>query len=134
MHRLLPVLAGALLLSSCTSHLQQKESDLTRAGFRSVTPSTPAQIARLRALPQGKITQVTRKGKTLFMLADARRNLLLVGGNPQFEKYQRLLYRQVDKQQAEDKLIKLDDAEWGPWDGMYGPFGDPFFGGPMMFY
>lgn len=127
------LLATTLLLSACAGHLQQKESDLQQAGFRSINPSTPAQIARLRALPQGKITQVTRKGKTLFMLADARRNLLLVGGNPQFEKYQGLLYKRVDKEQAEEKLIKLDDAAWGPWDGMYGPFGDPFFG-PMMLY
>jgi hypothetical protein len=75
---------------------------------------------------------VTRKGKTLFVLSDAKRNLLLVGGNPQLERYQQILYtKKVDpaiKSRAYDR--EMENA-WGGWDGMLDPF---FFGGPMMFY
>ena len=95
MNRFLPLLAVtllALVLSACTSHLQQKENFLREAGFRAVTPSTPAQVSKVQTLPQGHITQVTRKGKTLYMLADDRKNLLLVGGEPEFESYQEILY------------------------------------------
>ena len=129
----LPLLALALLLPACTSHLQQKEDFLREAGFRTVTPTTPAQLARVKALPQGHITQVTRKGQTLFMLADEHRNLLLVGGNPQLERYQAILYKKKVNpaiiNDAYDKAFMMDGDAFGPWGGMYGPWG-----GGMGFY
>jgi hypothetical protein len=131
---LVPLLALTLLtvcLGACTSHLQQKENFLREAGFRAVTPTTPAQIAKVQALRQGHITQVTRNGKTLFVLADAKQNILLIGGNPQLERYQQILYtKQVDpaiENRAFDKALEYDGGGWG---GMM----DPFFGGPMMMY
>jgi hypothetical protein len=134
MNRITPSLLALLLLglTACTNELVQKEQFLREAGFRAVTPSTPAQIAKAQALRQGHITQVTRKGKTLFVLSDAKRNLLLVGGNPQLERYQQILYtKKVDpaiKSRAYDR--EMENA-WGGWDGMLDPF---FLGGPMMFY
>lgn len=127
MKRLIPLLTLTLLLPACATHLQQKESFLTEAGFRVVTPTTPSQIARVRSLPQGHITQVTKKGKTLFVMADARKNLLFVGDNARFEKYQQLLYsKQIDPAKANEKAIRMEENEWGPWDG---PFLEP-----MMLY
>ena len=129
MNRLLPLLAITLLLSACSTHLQQKEQFLREAGFRAVTPTTPAQIAHLKSLPQGHITQVTHQGKTLFILADAKQNLLLVGNNTRFEKYQQILYtKKVDPAKADAKVIRQEEADWGPWEGFYGPYA------PMMLY
>ena len=134
MYRTIPSLLALIVLglTACTNQLVQKEQFLREAGFKAITPTTPAQIAKAQALRQGHITQVTRKGKTLFVLSDAKRNLLLVGGNQQFERYQQLLYtKKVDpaiKQRVYDK--EFENA-WGGWDGMLDPF---FFGGPMMFY
>jgi len=134
MNRTIPSLLALLVLglTACTNQLVQKEQFLREAGFKAITPTTQAQIAKAQALRQGHITQVTRKGKTLFVLSDAKRNLLLVGGNQQFERYQQLLYtKKVDpaiKQRVYDK--EFENA-WGGWDGMLDPF---FFGGPMMFY
>ena len=127
-----PVLAVlTLCLGACTSHLQKKEQFLREAGFRAITPTTPAQIARAQAMPQGHIQKVTRGGKTLFVLSDAKQNLLLVGGNPQFERYQQILYtKQVDPEienRAFDKALEYDGFGWG---GMM----DPYFGMPMMMY
>jgi hypothetical protein len=134
MNRFLPLLAItllALVLPACTTNLQQKESFLREAGFRAVKPSTPAQVSRVQTLPQGHITQVTRKGKTLFVLADAKQNLLFIGGNPQFERYQQILYtKKVDSAIANEKADKMLENDWGGWGGMM----DPFFGGPMMMY
>lgn len=122
----------ALCSTACTTHLERKEQYLAQAGFRSVTPKTPAQIARVNALPQGHITQVTRNGKTLFVLADAKKNLLLVGGDHQYERYQHLLYKkEINPEVANEKAIKLDQAEWADWGGFYGPIGGPF-GDPVM--
>lgn len=123
----------SLSLSACTSHLDRKEQYLQQAGFRAVTPKTPAQLAKVQKLPQGHITQVTKNGKTLFMLADGRKNLLLVGGNTQFERYQHLLYKkEINPDIANEKAIKLEQAEWADWGGFYGPMGDPMMG--PMFY
>lgn len=135
MNRHLPLplvlLVALLLLPACTSHLQQKENYLRQAGFRPVTPTTPAQIARAKAMPQGHIQKFTRNGKTLFVLSDAKKNLLLIGGNPQLERYQQILYtKQVDpavEDRAFDKALEYDGFGWG---GMM----DPFFGMPMMMY
>lgn len=124
MNRLLPLLAITLLFSACSTHLQQREQFLREAGFRAVTPTSPAQIAHLKSLPQGHITQVKHQGKTLFLLADAKQNLLLVGNNARFEKYQQILYtRKVDPAKADTKVMRMEESEWGPWDdGMYGPY------------
>jgi hypothetical protein len=133
MMRHLPLLVGLLVLglSACTNHLQQKENFLREAGFRTVIPTTPAQIARAQSMPQGHIQKVTRKGKTLFVLSDAKKNLLLIGGDPQFQRYQQILYtKQVDpaiEDRAYDKALEYDGFGWG---GMM----DPFFGMPMMMY
>ena len=69
MNRYLPLLATLLLLPACTSHLQQKENYLRQAGFRPVTPTTPSQIARAKAMPQGHIQKVTRNGKQIYSMA-----------------------------------------------------------------
>jgi hypothetical protein len=133
MNRVLTLLASTLLLSACTTHLQQKEQFLQEAGFHAVSPSTPAQIAHLKSLPQGHITQVTHKGKTLFMLADSKQNLLLVGDNARFEKYQQILYtKKVDPAKADAKTIRMEESAWGAWGGMYGPY--PYGPYGPMFY
>jgi hypothetical protein len=125
-----PVLLLCLsLVTGCTSHLQQKENFLREAGFRPVTPSTPVQVAKVNSLPQGKITKVHRRGKTLYVLADAKNHLLLVGDDAKLEQYQQILYtKQVDpaiESRAFDKAVEYDDFGWG---GMC----DPFFG-PMIY-
>ena len=125
------ILVTMVLLPACTTHLQKKEQFLRAAGFVAFTPTTPTQIARAQALPQGHIQQVTRNGKTLYVFSDAKQHLLLVGGNPQLERYQQILYKkEVDpaiEDRAFDKALEYDDYAWG---GMMGPY----FGMPMMMY
>jgi hypothetical protein len=128
----LTLLVATFLLTGCVSNLQRKEQYLREAGFRAITPTTPAQIAKVQSLPQGHIRQYTRKGKTYFVLADAKKNLLLVGNNARFEAYQQLLYaKKVDPAIAQEQADRMIENDWGGWDGMMDPF---FFGGPMMFY
>jgi len=129
MKRFLPLLA-VLLVSACTSHLQQKENFLREAGFLAVRPTTPKQIAKIQALRPGKITQITRKGHTLYVFSDPSKHLLLLGGTTQFEHYQQILYKkQVDpaiENHAFDKALEYDDYAWG---GMM----SPYFGMPMFY-
>ena len=117
-----------LLLPACTSHLQQKENFLREAGFQAVRPTTPKQIAKVQALSPGKITQIIRKGHMLFVFSNPSKHLLLVGGNPQFERYQHILYSKVVvPDRAADKEDKLFENDYGGWDGMMDPFCGPMF-------
>ncbi|MCX6959392.1 MAG: hypothetical protein NTW91_03710 [Verrucomicrobia bacterium] len=95
MKRFLPLLAFILLplaLSACASHLDKKEGYLREAGFRTVKPATPEQIAHFQSLRKGHISHETRNGQTMFMLADERTNTLLVGSETEFQNYQEILY------------------------------------------
>jgi len=48
----LPLLITGFLLTGCVSNLQRKEQYLREAGFKAVTATTPAQIAKVRSLPR----------------------------------------------------------------------------------
>ena len=74
-----------------------------------------------------------RQGKVLFVLADARQNFVLIGGDPQYQRYQQILYKkEVIPGIGEDEEMKAFDEAGGPLEGLYGPMG--MFGGPMMMY
>ncbi len=108
----------ALVMPACASHLQKKESFLTQAGFRAVKPTTPEQIAHFQSLPSGHIRHEERNGKTLCMLADSSKNLLLVGGEAEYAKYQEILYsKEVEPGKKADKITKgivnIWDQGWG---------------------
>jgi hypothetical protein len=124
------VLIASLLLTGCVSNLQRKEQYLREAGFKAIKPTTPAQVAKVQSLPQGHLRQYTHKGQTYFVLADAKKNLLLVGNNVRFERYQQILYtKKVDPAIAQEEADRMIENDWGGWDGMMAPF---FFGGPMF--
>ena len=108
----------ALFLSGCATHLQKKETFLTQAGFRTVKPQTPAQIAHFQSLPPGHIRHEEKNGQTLYMLADPTKNLLLVGGEAEYAQYQEILYaKEVEPGKKADKITKgianIWDQGWG---------------------
>jgi hypothetical protein len=121
MKRTLPLVAlllATLLLPACATHLQKKENYLRAAGFRTVKPSTPNQIAHFQSLRKGHICHETRNGQTIYMLADANKNLLLVGGDAELSRYQEIMYsKEVNPDTASAKFAqsfeKAWDAGWG---------------------
>lgn len=119
---LLALLFLALVLSACASHLQKKESFLTQAGFRTVKPSTPEQIAHFQSLPSGHIRHEERNGQTLYMLADASKNILLVGGESEYERYQEIMYaKEVQPGKKADKFTKNLENIWNQgWGSVLG--------------
>ena len=125
MKRFLPIVALLLLtlvLPACASHLDKKEGYLKEAGFRTVKPTTPEQIAHFQSLRKNHITQETRNGSTLFMLADENKNILLVGGKSEFQSYQELLYaREVEPGKKSAKFTKGIETIWNQgWGSVLG--------------
>jgi len=115
---LLAAILSPLVLSACATHLDKKEGYLREAGFRTVKPSTPDQIAHFQSLRKGHITHETRNGQTMFMLADERNKTLLVGSEAEFQNYQEILYaKSVNPSTASAKfsqgLEKAWNAGWG---------------------
>lgn len=96
---------------------------MSAAGFRTIVPSTPTQIAQLKTLPQGKLTPINKKGKTFFLFADSINNCLLIGNQSQYNTYQQYC---LQYKIAQDKLSAASynaDA----WDEWGGPFWGPGF-------
>ena len=117
-----------LILCSCHS-LRDKEADLTAAGFRTVIPSTPAQTALVKSLPQAHLTCVQKNGQTRFLLADAAHHRLLIGNQSQYQAYQKLhLQRMRAGEALATASLNADaGAEWSNWGGNEIPYWGPEF-------
>jgi hypothetical protein len=114
------VAAFAILIVGCAM-TQRTEELLSAAGFKSVPANTPAQQARLKALPANKITMVQRHGRDYFVFPDASQNVLYVGQKSQLQKYQALRGEQVRLAQDEmnNPMVSPEWDEWEPWTGPY---------------
>ena len=114
------VAAFAILIVGCAM-TQRTEELLSAAGFKSVPANTPAQQARLKALPANMITMVQRHGREYFVFPDANQNVLYVGQKGQLQKYQALRGEQVRLAQDEmnNTMVSPEWDEWEPWTGPY---------------
>ncbi len=122
--------AAALLVLpvGCASDTHSKENLAIAAGFKVITPNTPAQQARLATLPAGKVSQVNHQGRIYYVLPDLANNQAYVGGAKQYQAYQQL---RLAKQLSNDNLMAAEmnqDASmnWGAWGG-WGAWGPGYF-------
>ena len=128
-YRLLPLitLLSTLLVTGCSTG-QNKERLLSASGFKTVVPTTQKQVAQLKTLPQLQVIPVTKKGKTIFMFADSKRNLLLIGNQKQYQQYQQYsLQYHIQQDKVEAASLNADASEWGGWGGMGGFWGPGFY-------
>ncbi len=122
-YHLLPLitLLSALLVTGCSTG-QNKERLLSASGFKTVVPTTQKQVAQLKTLPQLQVIPVTKKGKTIFMFADSKRNLLLIGNQKQYQQYQQYsLQYHIQQDKVEAASLNADASEWGGMGGFWGP-------------
>jgi hypothetical protein len=70
-----------------TNSASQKENLLVRAGFKSKTVTTPKQQQRVSALPAGKVSTVSYKGKLYYVYPTATKDRILVGNQAQYNTY-----------------------------------------------
>jgi hypothetical protein len=85
------------LMSACQSTAvgpsasPQKETLLLQAGFRPRTVTTPQQQQRVSALPVGKVSQVSYRGKLYYVYPTATKDRILVGNREQYNAYKQML-------------------------------------------
>jgi hypothetical protein len=131
----LKVLAAAtltLLMAGCASEFQSKKDLAVASGFKVITPVKDDQVALLATLPAGKITPITYGGKKYYILPDAANHQAYVGGESEYQAYERL---RLAKRIAEDNLaaaqmnqmVAMNAMNWGAWGG-WGGIGYPYGG------
>jgi hypothetical protein len=118
-------LAAVALLAlgaGCAADLHQNEDLAVAAGFKIITPTAPDQVALLPTLPTGKVTPITYKGKSYYVLPDLKNNRAYVGGPKQYQSYQQL---RVQRQISNDNLMAAQmnqsaSMNWNAWGGWGG--------------
>ena len=69
------------------SRASQKENLLVRAGFKAKAVTTPKQQQRVSALPVGKVSTVSYKGKLYYVYPTATKDRILVGDQAEYNAY-----------------------------------------------
>ena len=114
---LLTLMAGCATTQTST---QDKRDMLVAAGFKTVTPKTPAQQQKLQQLQTGHVAQIQKNGKTYYIVADPSQNVVYVGGPTQYQQYQQI---RAQRQLAQDNLQTAEMAytddmmRWDTWGG-----------------
>jgi len=106
--------ALAFAASACSS-TGEKENMLSAAGFKMVAADTPQQEEHLKSLPADKLTTAQRNGTMYYTFPDPKKNVLYVGEEPQYQKYQQL---RLEKQMTDEQLNAAqltDSASWNTW-------------------
>jgi hypothetical protein len=117
--------SGSAPLSPQVPAPQTAEQLLSAAGFKQIYPTTPAQRARLRDMPQKQVFLISKGPKVYYVYADATGCGCLYAGNQQnYQNFQNLLTQsQIAAEQYQ--AAQMAEWDWGTWGGgMYGETGD----------
>ena len=113
---LLALMAGC---ATTQTSAQDQANMLVAAGFKTVTPKTPAQQQKLQQLQTGQVAQIQKNGRTYYIVADPPQNLVYVGGPTEYQAYQQLrAQRQLAQENLQTAEMYQDAAmQWGAWGG-----------------
>jgi len=118
---LMGLIMGAVALAGCaglqTSQAQSTEQLLSASGFVMKMADTPAKQAKLSTLMQYRLVPHDRKGKILYVYADAANNRLFVGDQTAYQNFQTLaVEKQIAQEQVQAADMNADAAmNWGMW-------------------
>jgi len=120
--KFLAVIALLAVAVGCASEGENKQNLAIAAGFKIITPKSAEHQALLAQLPPDKVTPVNYKGKTYYVLPDAKNNQAYVGGAEQYQAYQQLrLAQHLSNQNLEAaQMNQMATMNWGGWGGWYG--------------
>jgi hypothetical protein len=113
---------GSAPLSPQVPAPQTAEQLLSASGFKQIYPTTPAQQARLRNMPQKQVFLISKGPKVYYVYADATGCGCLYAGNQQsYRNFQNLLTQsQIAAEQYQ--AAQMAAWDWGTWGG--GSFGE----------
>jgi hypothetical protein len=111
----------ALSMSGCASmNASSQEPLLSASGFRVKTPENQKQREIYAALPPYKVQRGNYKGKTFYAYKDEKQGVAYVGGETEYQKYQKLsIERRIARDNYEAAQMR-DDLSYR-WYGAWGP-------------
>ena len=112
--------AFALLLAGlcayASSKVQNKESLLSSAGFRSHARSTQTQLVMFKRMTPYKLERNTVSGKALYSYSDPQRGVVYIGGDKAYQRYRQLALQQsIEEKEVEasySNYLKTIDQEF----------------------
>ena len=98
---------------------QDKANMLVAAGFKTVTPKTPAQQQKLQQLQTGQVATIQKNGRTYYIVANPPQNVVYVGGPTEYQAYQQMRAQRHLAQENVQTAAMYQDAsmQWGTWGG-----------------
>jgi hypothetical protein len=131
-HKLIAVPVLVLLLlavfDGCASwDASSQEALLSAAGFKTRTPSTPAQEAMFGRMTPYTVERRERNGKVLYAYADKGKQLLYIGGEPEYQRYKQLgLQKSISESQLQAAQINEEASLYNQWGPYWGPYWGPW--------
>jgi hypothetical protein len=108
---------AAALFGCASTQVQNKESILATAGFRVLTPSTPAQLALYSRMTPYKLERNTVKGRAFYTFADKQKGVVYIGGDNAYQRYRQLALQQSVAQKeieaAYSNQLSQEDRAFG---------------------
>ena len=123
---ILLLLGGLSVLVGCASwDASNQESLLSAAGFKTRTPTTPAQQEMFARMTPYTVERRERNGKVLYAYADKQKNVLYIGGEAEYQRYKQL---GIQQSIAETHLQAARINEDASLYNRYGPYWGPYWG------
>jgi hypothetical protein len=119
----LTAFAASTALAGCmTMGVQDKEGQLSAAGFVRHEADTPQKVAKLQALPQNTIVFAQRKRGNVYIYADAAGcNCAFIGNEAAYQQYQQIRTANNIAQMQETTAMLNQEAAMD-WGGVWGPY------------
>jgi hypothetical protein len=103
--------------SGCAgTQVQNKESMLSSAGFRTLTPSTQKQWAMYSRMTPYQLERNTFKGKALYTYVDKQKGIVYIGGDNAYQRYKQLgiqkALAQKELEASYSNMLSNEDRVW----------------------
>lgn len=125
---ILAALAASAALAGCqTMGSQEKESQLSAAGFMRLQADTPQKQANIQTVPQNQMIITTRKKGNVYIYADyAGCGCAYVGNEQAFQQYQAIrAANNIAQMQETTAMLNAEAA--ADWGGAWGPYMGPYW-------
>jgi hypothetical protein len=120
--RLFVIIFVVVGFSGCAgTQVQNKESLLSAAGFRTLIPSTQEQWVVYHKMTPYKLERNTFNGKMHYTYADTQKGVVYIGGEKAYARYKELGIQQSLAQKELEAsyatYLAKDNQVWGVHDG-----------------
>jgi hypothetical protein len=104
-----------------------QESLLSAAGFKTRTPTTPAQQEMFNRMTPYTVERRERHGKILYAYADKNKQVLYIGGEAEYQRYHQLgLQKSIADSQLQAAQINEQASLYNRWGPYWGPYWGPW--------